>query len=106
VSQAFVVPAVLQVGGDRFEARVVGWGERVAGVEAELARVQGEIDELCFELYGISDEDRRAITEGFGVSDSDDVDDESSDDDDEAESQVALDPVGLAAGLVSWAGSI
>lgn len=105
VSRSFVVPAVLQVDGDGFEARVLAWGERVAEVGSELARVQAEIDELCFELYGISDEDRRAITEGFGVSDTvdgDDADDDS-DGEDEAESEVVLDPVGLAAGLVSWA---
>ena len=102
VSHAFVVPAVLQVAGDGFEARVSAWAGRVAGVEAELERVQFEIDELCFELYGISEEDRRAITEGFGVSD---TDGEAADDSDEDESDagVELDPVGLAAGLVSWA---
>jgi hypothetical protein len=102
VSHAFVVPAVLQVDGDSFDAGVLAWGERVAAVESELGRVQSEIDELCFELYGISDEDRRAITEGFGVTDSDD-DEGGSDDDDESGSEVELDPVGLAAGLVSWA---
>ena len=67
--------------------------------------MQAEIDELCFELYGISEEDRRAITEDFGVSDGDGVDgaDGDSDDEGEAESGVDLDPAGLAAGLVSWA---
>ncbi len=45
------------------------WAGWVAEVEALLLRVQSEIDELCFELYGISDEDRRAIIEGFSVSD-------------------------------------
>ena len=47
------------------------WAASGCEVEAELARVQAEIDELCFELYGISEEDRRAITEGFGVTDGD-----------------------------------
>lgn len=102
VSHAFVVPALLQVDGESFAGRVSAWGERVAVVEAELERVQFEIDELCFELYGISEEDRRAITEGFGVTD---TDDEAADDADEDESDagVELDPVGVAAGLVSWA---
>ncbi|MGD9693910.1 MAG: hypothetical protein AB7V20_13855, partial [Phycisphaerales bacterium] len=105
VSHAFVVPAVLQVGGSSLGLRVAVWGDRVAEVEAELGRVQLEIDELCFELYGISEEDRRAITQGTEASDSDDQlpGDDGSDDDDEAESEVELDPVGLAAGLVSWA---
>ncbi len=104
VSHAFVVPAVLQVSGVGFGARVSAWGDWVAGVEAELVRVQSEIDDLCFELYGISDEDRRAITEGFGVTeDSVDDTDSSDEDSDEPDSEVELDPVGLAAGLVSWA---
>lgn len=104
VSHAFVVPAVLQVGGSSLGLRVAVWGDRVAEVEAELGRVQLEIDELCFELYGISEADRRAITDGFGLSESDDeLPSDGSDDDHEAESEVELDPVGLAAGLVSWA---
>ena len=114
VSHAFVMPAVLHVAGGSFDERVAIWAERVAVVCAELERVQSEIDELCFDLYGISDEDRRAIKEGFGVSngrdddsdageDSDeDVSDEDSDEDDE-DSALQLDPEGLAAGLVSWA---
>ena len=102
VSHAFVVPAVLQVAGDTFGSRVAAWAARVSNAESELARVQSEIDELCFELYGISEVDRRAITEGFGLSDSDDADDDS-DGVDATESEVLLDPVGLAAALVSWA---
>ena len=102
VSHAFVVPAVLQVEGATLADRVGTWSGRVAEVEAELDWLQSEIDELCFELYGISDEDRAAITEGFGVTDS--LEDEGSDDDvgDDAE-PVGADPSVLAAGLVSWA---
>jgi len=104
VSHAFVVPAVLQVEGSGFGERVLAWADRVADVESRLEGVQLEIDELCFGLYGISDEDRVAITSGFGVVDEDDSDGESGDDDD-SESAVGLDldPVGLGAGLVSWA---
>ena len=102
VSHAFVVPAVLQVEGATLADRVGTWSGRVAEVEAELDWLQSKIDELCFELYGISDEDRAAITEGFGVTDS--SEDEGSDDDvgDDAE-PVGADPSVLAAGLVSWA---
>lgn len=101
-SRQFLVPALLQFDGDTFDHRVSAWAERVAGVEAELVRVQSEIDELCFELYGISEEDRRAITEGFGVTDTNDDSDDDADED-ESDAGVELDPVGLAAGLVSWA---
>lgn len=104
VSHAFVVPGVLQVEGDGFADQVAAWAKRVARVENDLVEVQAEIDEICFELYGISEEDRRAITEGFGVTDdseTSDGSDEDTDDDDE-DSGVELDPVGLGAGLVSW----
>ena len=70
VSHAFVVPAVLQVQGATLADRVGAWFGWVAEVEAELDWLQSDIDELCFELYGILDEDRAAITEGFGVTDS------------------------------------
>jgi hypothetical protein len=106
VSHAFVVPAVLQVVGQTFADRVSAWAELVGGVEAELGRVQSEIDELCFDLYGISQEDRQVITEGFGVGDEREDGpggEESAQDDEPDESAVGLDPVGLAAGLVSWA---
>ncbi len=109
VSHAFVVPAVLQVSGGWFADRVSAWSSRVASVEAELERVQSEIDELCFELYGISEEDRQAIIEGFSVSDESEDGSEgedSTEEDDADESAVELDPVGLAAGLVSWAAGV
>lgn len=103
VSHAFVAPAVLQISGESFIERVAAWSERVAETEAELSRVQSGIDLLAFDLYGISAEDRQAITEGFGVSENgDDVADDDEDGDD-GESAVELDPTGLAADLVSWA---
>jgi hypothetical protein len=103
ISHAFVVPALLQVAGASFAQRVREWAERIGTVEAELERVQSEIDELGFALYGISEEDRRAIIEGFVANGNDDGrDDPGSDDDTEGET-VELDPAGLAASLVSWA---
>jgi hypothetical protein len=105
VSHAFIVPAVLQVEGARFGERVSEWSAWVASVEDSLVRVQAEIDDLCFELYGISEEDRRAIVEGFGVSDAE-ADDDGADvdpDDGEEVEVVTLEPAGVAAGLVSWA---
>ena len=103
VSHAFVVPALLQVEGGSFSGRLGAWGKRVASVEAALDEVQTEIDELCFELYGISEEDRHAITDGFEVTadiEFDGLDDESHDSGDDV---AAADPLGLAARLVSWA---
>lgn len=103
VSHAFVVPAILQVDGTDLGTRATAWAERVAEVEAELGRVQSEIDKLCFALYGISEEDRLAIAEGFGIADIDEGSDPDSDSDHESEPSVELDPAGLAAALVSWA---
>jgi hypothetical protein len=103
-SHAFVVPAVLQVEGSFFRERVGAWSARVADVEAELAGVQAEIDELCFELYGISEEDRRAIIEGFGVGDnSNEPAGETDDDDESVGEEFGIDPQELVAQLVSWA---
>ena len=48
--------------------RAVAWVERVRRAEAELAAIQAEIDTHCFDLYGIAEADRRAITKGFGTS--------------------------------------
>ena len=67
-SHAFVLPALLQIEGRTLAARSAAWTEHVQAVEAELAAIQAEIDERCFTLYGIDEEDRRAITEGFGGS--------------------------------------
>ena len=68
-SHAFTFPAILQAdpSSGTLGARAAAWAERVRAVDAELAAIQAEIDERCFDLYGISDEDRKAITEGFGA---------------------------------------
>jgi hypothetical protein len=105
VSHAFLVPALLQVAGTTFVDRVGVWSARVAGVEAELAGLRADIDDLCFELYGISEEDRRSISEGFGASDADDVSEASDDEEDDGagDEEADVDPQRLAAELVSWA---
>jgi hypothetical protein len=101
-SHAFTLPAFLQVGGDTLTERIRAWIERVRTVEVELAEIQTEIDELCLDLYGIDEADRRAITEGFGTFDtSDEPGDEEEKDEGDAES--AADAASLTAELVSWA---
>jgi hypothetical protein len=105
-SHAFVLPALLQTGGHTLAARSVAWTEHVHTVEVELAEIQAEIDERCFELYGIDDDDRRAITEGFGASSADAESSEAgadTDTEDEVETEAAADTTTLAAALVSWA---
>jgi hypothetical protein len=120
VSHAFTVPALLLVEGDTLAARAVTWAEHVRTIEAELAAIQSKIDARCFDLYGIDEPDRRAITEGFGggvveSGGSADTDagadaeaspeaDPETDDQDDTESRA--DAKSLAAELVSWAAGV
>jgi len=99
-SHAFVLPALLQVRGDTLAVRTANWSDCVHKAEAELKRIETEIDARCFDLYGISEEDRKTIREGFGVVAADEVE---SPEDIEDESAEALDAVAQAAGLISWA---
>ena len=105
-SHAFVLPALLQVDGATFAERAAAWAARVRAAEDELATIQAEIDERCFALYGIGEEDRRAITEGFGWG-AGESDEAAADDadagDDEEEADDAADTATLAAELLSWA---
>lgn len=67
-----------------------------AGIEAELARIHAQIDEVAFNLYGFSEADRLAALEAIGDSK---ASEEKSDDEEEASEPGApsLD------GLLSWA---
>src|SRR5881396_3603433 len=64
-SHAFALPALLQSGGDTLADRCIAWADRVHCVEAELASIQSEIDQQCFDLYNIDEVDRRTATQGF-----------------------------------------
>ena len=108
-SHAFVLPALLQMQGRTLAARSAAWTERVQAVDAGLAAIQAEIDERCFTLYGIDEEDRRAITEGFGGSSPEAENAEhgtEADAEDEAEAEAAADTATLAAELVAWAAGV
>jgi hypothetical protein len=110
-SHAFVLPALLQVPGATLAARAAAWAARVRDAEAELAAIRAEIDERCFELYGIGEEDRRAITEGFGGSSADAEGSEEAsrgetEGEDEEEAEASADTATLVAELVSWAGGV
>lgn len=62
-SHAFTVPAVLQVPGASLADRLAAWQQHEEAVQAELARLQAEIDELVFELYGFTAAERQALTQ-------------------------------------------
>jgi len=105
VSSAFQLPALLRASGTNLHSRAEAWRTTLLSAETELARIQVEIDEVGFELYGIAGEDRRQMEEGFGgisggqegetVSAADDADDE-----DEAE---GAGPAALNEALLEWA---
>ena len=61
-SHAFTLPALLQTDGDTMSARADTWTDHIGRIEAELSAIQAEIDSCCFELYGISEADQRAMT--------------------------------------------
>jgi hypothetical protein len=107
VSHAFVLPALLQVGGGSLAARAGAWFGRVRAVNAELEAIQAEIDERCFDLYRIDEADRLAISEGFAGdvegSDAEEPAGEVDETDDEQDVDAAVDGSGLSAELVSWA---
>lgn len=107
-SHAFVLPALLQVAGDTLVARADAWASGARATEAEVAAIQAEIDDRCFTSYGISDADRRSITEDVGGSTaaaegSDEEAADIADVDEEVGEGDTADTVTLAAELVSWA---
>lgn len=106
-SHAFILPALLQAEGNTFVKSAAAWTEHVQGIQTEFETVQLEIDEHCYALYNISQEDRQAIARVHTVSlgnegKSEEENDEQGTEDDDREA-VKADPAALAAGLVSWA---
>jgi hypothetical protein len=111
-SHAFTLPALLLVTGETIRARASAWGDHVDAALVELGMIQSEIDERCFDLYGISEADRKIITSGFG-GDGEEQDatgkaDETTDADGEDETgvEIGADAATLVAELVSWAAGV
>lgn len=91
VSHAFALPAALL-------ARLGDYDPPV--IEAELARIQTEIDAIAFELYGFSDADRAAVQRNQSAGNEGDAEvnaDDEGDDEDDAS------PIDRTIGLLSWA---
>lgn len=103
-SHAFERPALLRAAAPTLAARAQHWLDLTRDAEAELARIQAEIDNLCFALYGITDEDRRSIERGFGSSGAEEEEADHDDEDDHDDGSDSA-PEGLApmvAALVSY----
>lgn len=92
-SHAFLLPVALRPQLRDFDP---------SAIEAELAGIQAEIDEIAFDLYGFSEADRMAVLIGnnSGIG-GEATDSEASDDDSDEESAVA--PVDQSKGLIAWA---
>ena len=68
-------------------------------IEAELARIQTEIDAMAFDLYGFSEADRAAVQTNQGAANGSDADTSTDDGDDEDSTA----PIDQTTGLLSWA---
>jgi len=86
-SHAFSLPSALRGRLAEFDP---------AAIEAELVRIQAEIDDIAFDLYGFSESDRLAALESVGGGQ---ASEEEPDDEDEAV-EPEVPPVD---GLLSWA---
>jgi len=63
-SHFFFLPALLMVPGRTLAVRVAAWGEWEAESQRRVADVQRRIDDIVFQLYGLTDQDRREVEEG------------------------------------------
>ncbi|GHT91738.1 hypothetical protein FACS1894116_00790 [Betaproteobacteria bacterium] len=86
-SHAFLLPAALR-------ARLGDYDP--PAIEAELSRIQAEIDEIAFELYGFSEQDRAAVAQPIAGDEADAAEGE-----DEEESVEV--PADTQSALLAWA---
>ncbi len=89
-SHAFLLPTALRPRQGLYDP---------PAIETELARIQVEIDDIAFDLYGFSDADRAAALGGVGA---EAAADEPSNDDEGDEDEV-LDDAPSSDALLSWA---
>ena len=101
-SHAFHLPALLQVDGRLLSERADAWGQNVADIEAKLARMQVEIDDRCFELYGIVGADRERIERGLGGSSALEESADANDNEEETTEPEEIVTAQLVGSLLSW----
>jgi hypothetical protein len=90
-SHAFLLPAALRARLGDFDP---------PAIEAELARIQAEIDAIAFDLYGFSESDRAAVLAAQGAAAEEAGQAEA---DDEPDDEDIAAPIDLSDGLLSWA---
>lgn len=101
-SHAFRGPALLNSPRTDVRSSLVHAKRLVTTIQGDVEIIQDEIDERCFTLYGIGDEDRGAITEGFSTIPTYDDDSEEGLEDDAIENSTELDERAFAAAFLSW----
>jgi hypothetical protein len=108
-SHAFLLPALLQAVGSNLTDRAAAWSIFVVDTHRKLVRIQSEIDNLAFELYGIDGADRTAMETANHPASSDGLAgdaaevDESDSEAGENEEEPGTDVAVLTTALVSWA---
>ena len=60
-SHAFTLPALLAIKGETLAERAAASEKQAAETEAELRKTQSEIDEIAFDLYGFTQEERETV---------------------------------------------
>src|SRR5205085_2858689 len=55
ISHAFILPGLLQVGGENLASRTSAWSQRVSHAESMFVENQRRIDELARHLYGFTE---------------------------------------------------
>ena len=90
-SHAFVSPAAMRERIGNYDSTII---------EAELARIQSEIDDIAFDLYDFNEADRAAVQGNQDVANDGDAEGSA---DDEADDEDSAAPIDHTAGLLSWA---
>lgn len=90
-SHAFALPAALRPRLGDYDPPVI---------EAELAKIQAEIDAIAFDLYGFNEADRAVVQGNQHVTNDGDTEVSA---DDEGDDEDSAAPIDHTAGLLSWA---
>lgn len=73
-SHAFLVPSLSQTNGASLAERAAAWAAKELETRTRIACVQADIDEVVFNLYGFTEDERRmSVVGGSGVSDDEPV---------------------------------
>jgi hypothetical protein len=101
-SHAFHLASLLTVPGSTLSERATAWFSRVHTSEEIVVKIQAEIDDLAFRLYGLAAADRAVLTTSLATEPTADITAEAVEDD-EPEPASAADASALVADLLDYA---